>query len=72
MSVLCANLGDDDALDLARSGAEFFVKVADARITFVRSGKPAATELILHQNGLDVTARKTKQRWRGDLVGRRT
>jgi serine-type D-Ala-D-Ala carboxypeptidase/endopeptidase len=40
------------------SETEFYYKVVDAQITFVRAGKIATTELILHQNGRDMTAKK--------------
>ncbi len=41
----------------AESETNFFYKVVDARITFyVAAGR--ATELVLHQNGVDQTARK--------------
>jgi len=38
----------------AQSESEFFLKVVDARITFLKDG------LILHQNGKDQTAKKVK------------
>ena len=37
---------------------EFFFKVVDAQITFVTDSSGRATELILHQNGLDQHAKK--------------
>ena len=44
----------------AQSESEFFLKVVDARITFVKDGSGKVTELILHQNGMDQKARKVK------------
>ncbi len=41
------------------SAANFFYKVVDAQITFVKNDKGEATELILHQNG-DKTAKRMK------------
>jgi hypothetical protein len=38
----------------AQSESEFFLKVVDARITFLKDG------LILHQNGMDQKAKKVK------------
>ena len=38
----------------AESESEFFLKVVDARITFLKDG------LILHQNGMDQKAKKVK------------
>jgi hypothetical protein len=35
------------------SDRDFFLKVVDAQITFVTDGQGRATELILHQNGLN-------------------
>jgi D-alanyl-D-alanine-carboxypeptidase/D-alanyl-D-alanine-endopeptidase len=44
----------------AQSEAEFFLKVVDARITFVQDASGKVTELILHQGGMDQKARKVK------------
>ncbi len=38
----------------AESEREFFLKVVDAQVTFVREGEGPATKLILHQNGMDL------------------
>ncbi len=38
----------------------FFYKIVDAQLTFVKSADGAATALILHQNGADQRAEKTK------------
>ncbi len=42
------------------SETKFFIRVVDAKITFVKDDKGAVTSLILHQNGRDMPARKTK------------
>jgi len=42
------------------SKTEFFVKTVDAQITFVREENGQVTKLILHQNGQDIPAKKTK------------
>jgi D-alanyl-D-alanine-carboxypeptidase/D-alanyl-D-alanine-endopeptidase len=43
----------------AESETEFFLKVVDAQVTFVREGGKV-TKLILHQNGRDTPGRKTR------------
>ena len=42
----------------AESDREFFAKVVDAQITFVTDAQGHATELILHQGGNDVHAKR--------------
>jgi D-alanyl-D-alanine carboxypeptidase len=42
----------------AESETEFFLKVVDAQITFVRDATGAATSLVLHQGGQDVPGRR--------------
>ena len=42
------------------SETEFFYKAVDAQITFVKNDKGEVTGLILHQNGIDQTARRLK------------
>ena len=42
----------------AESEREFFAKVVDAQITFVTDAQGRATELILHQGGNDVHAKR--------------
>jgi serine-type D-Ala-D-Ala carboxypeptidase/endopeptidase len=37
---------------------DYFLKVVDAQITFITDGQGPATELILHQNGLDQHAKR--------------
>jgi serine-type D-Ala-D-Ala carboxypeptidase/endopeptidase len=41
------------------SDADFFCKVVDAQLTFVRTEKGEATAVILHQNGFDQRAERT-------------
>ena len=41
-----------------RSAPDFFVKEADASVTFVVDGNGQATSLILHQGGADQTAKR--------------
>ena len=40
----------------AESEKDFFLKVVEAQITFKTDAQGRATELILHQNGLDQRA----------------
>jgi hypothetical protein len=42
----------------AESDGEFFAKVVDAQITFVRGAQGRASELILHQGGRDMHAKR--------------
>jgi CubicO group peptidase (beta-lactamase class C family) len=42
------------------SETEFFLKVVDAQITFVKNEQGQVTQLILHQNGQNMPARKIK------------
>ncbi len=42
----------------AEGDRDYFYKVADAQITFVSDGQGKATELILHQNGVDQHAKR--------------
>ncbi|HXX20670.1 MAG TPA: serine hydrolase [Candidatus Acidoferrum sp.] len=44
----------------AESEKDYFYKVVDAQITFVTDSSGKATELILHQNGLDQHAKRTE------------
>jgi serine-type D-Ala-D-Ala carboxypeptidase/endopeptidase len=39
---------------------DYFLKVVDAQITFITDDKGRATELVLHQNGLDQHAKRTE------------
>jgi len=43
-----------------KSETEFFYKVVDARITFVKNAKGEVTELILDQNGIEQRAKRIK------------
>ena len=42
----------------AASDKEFFLKVVDAQITFVKDGQGNVAQLILHQGGADQPAKK--------------
>ena len=42
----------------AESETRFFLKVVDAQLTFVKDGSGRATEVVLHQNGIDQKARR--------------
>jgi CubicO group peptidase (beta-lactamase class C family) len=44
----------------ASSPTEFFLKVVNAQITFVKDASGAVTGLVLHQGGRDMPAKKTK------------
>lgn len=44
----------------AESRTEFFYKVVDAQITFVRDDQGKVTRLVLHQSGTDIPAEKIK------------
>lgn len=44
----------------AESETQFFYKVVEAQLTFVKDGDGKVTSLILHQGGMDRTAMKTK------------
>ena len=44
----------------ASSPTEFFLKVVDAQITFVKDATGVVTHLVLHQGGRDVPGKKTK------------
>jgi CubicO group peptidase (beta-lactamase class C family) len=50
--------GQPKAEIFAESDSEFFPKVSDAQITFVRDGQGRVTELILHQGDQDTHARR--------------
>jgi hypothetical protein len=43
------------------SETEFFYKVVNAQITFIKDNQGRVTDLILHQNGQNLKATKTKQ-----------
>lgn len=40
------------------SPTEFFLKVVDAQITFVKDATGTVTQLILHEGGRDMSAKK--------------
>lgn len=43
-----------------RSATEFFLKVVDAQVTFVKTEQGVVTQLILHQNGRNMPAKKIR------------
>src|SRR5262249_44848297 len=43
------------------SEREFFYKVVDAQITFVKDGQGKVTKLVLHQNGRDMEAKRVNR-----------
>ena len=53
--------GQGDTFNLsAESETEFFFKVTDAQISFVRDAQGGVTGLVLHQNGNDLAARRIR------------
>ena len=44
----------------AETENDFFVKVVDAQVTFVKDDKGQVTQVVLHQNGANTPARKIK------------
>jgi hypothetical protein len=38
---------------------DFFMKEVDAQVTFVRDAQGVVTQLVLHQNGQNLPAKKT-------------
>jgi hypothetical protein len=42
------------------SETEFFYKIVDAQLTFVKNAQGEVTGLVLHQNGLDQPAKRIK------------
>jgi hypothetical protein len=42
------------------SETDFFFKVVDAQINFIKDKQGAASGLVLHQNGIDQDAKKLK------------
>jgi hypothetical protein len=52
--------GQDKAELYPSSATEFFLKVVDAQITFERNEQGQVTQLILHQNGRNMTAKKIR------------
>jgi serine-type D-Ala-D-Ala carboxypeptidase/endopeptidase len=52
--------GQDKFEIFPQSEKDFLLKVVDAQITFVTDDKGRATELILHQNGMDQHAKRSE------------
>jgi CubicO group peptidase (beta-lactamase class C family) len=44
----------------AETGKDFFLKVVDAQLTFEMDGQGKVTDLVLHQNGRDQTAKRSE------------
>jgi len=44
----------------ASSETEFFLKIVEAQITFTKDGEGRVTQLVLHQGGADLPAKKIK------------
>ena len=42
------------------SATEFFLKVVDAQVTFVKTEQGVVTHLILHENGSNMPAKKIR------------
>jgi hypothetical protein len=42
------------------SATEFFLKVVDAQVTFVKNEQGVVTQLILHENGRNMPAKKIR------------
>jgi hypothetical protein len=42
------------------SETDFYLKVVDAQVTFVKGDQGVVTELILHQNGRNIPAKKIR------------
>ena len=60
-SHLFAQLDGQPTFEIFPEGErDYFYKVVDAQITFVTDSSGKATELILHQNGLDQHAKRTE------------
>jgi serine-type D-Ala-D-Ala carboxypeptidase/endopeptidase len=58
---LYAQAGEQPKIELyAETETKFFITVVDAQMTFVRDEKGQVTQLILHQNGRDIPAKKIK------------
>jgi hypothetical protein len=50
--------GQENFPVFATSPTEFFYKVVDARLTFVTDDSGAVSELVLHQNGRRLKAKR--------------
>ena len=58
--VMSQATGQPEAELYPSSATEFFLKVVDAQITFVKNEQGQVTQLILHQNGRNMPARKIR------------
>lgn len=52
--------GQDKSELFPKSATEFFLKVVDAQVTFVKDEQGKVTQLILHQNGRHMPAKKIR------------
>ena len=57
---MAAATGQPKAELYPSSATEFFLKVVDAQVTFVKTEQGVVTQLILHQNGRNMPAKKTR------------
>lgn len=58
---LFAKLADQPTVEVyPESETEFFYTIVDAQLTFVKDKSGVVTHLVLHQNGIDQTAKKTR------------
>jgi len=56
---LMAQLTGQDYMEIfPESETNFFYKIVDAQLTFVRDSSGKVTSLVLHQNGVDQTAKR--------------
>jgi CubicO group peptidase (beta-lactamase class C family) len=56
--LMCQGTGQPKATLYAGSETEFYLKVVEAGITFVKNTDGRVTSLVLHQNGRDLSAKK--------------
>ena len=54
-------MSTEQLADLPESETEFFYKTVDAQMTFVKDNEGHVTDLILHHNGQNLRATKTKE-----------
>jgi CubicO group peptidase (beta-lactamase class C family) len=58
--LMAAATGQPKAELYPTSATEFFLKVVDAQVTFVKTEQGVVTQLILHQNGRNMPAKKIR------------
>jgi CubicO group peptidase (beta-lactamase class C family) len=59
-SIMTQATGQSEVEIFPKSETEYFLKVVDAQISFVKDGNGAVTSLVLHQGGRDMPAKKIK------------